>query len=118
MIRAVVFHKDPRRPWLAERSARSLRAAGFELGEAGDGQCLLLKAGHVLRNPEAFRPPPVMANGSLVAIGLPAAGEWSEFHASHGGDYPSNETLPPPVCEWHFCGNNAAARLNGGLVSG
>lgn len=117
-MRAVVFLKDPLRPWLAERSLRSLRAAGFGVGEGDDGPCLLLKAGCVLRNPEAFRPPPVVANGNLMAVGLPAAGEWSEFHAAHGGCYPSNGALPPPVCEWHSCGNSAAARLNGGSVSG
>ena len=30
-MRAIVFQKDARRPWLANRSARSLRAAGFDI---------------------------------------------------------------------------------------
>lgn len=113
MLKAIVFNTDPRRPWLAARSRRSLQAAGFEVGECIEGPCLLLHAGHVLRNPSSFRAPPVPDVRNLIAIGLPAAGEWSAFHDSHGGDYPSGGNLPPPVCEWHSCGDNAVARLNG-----
>lgn len=35
LAQAMVFQADPRRPWLAARSARSLRAAGFALADAG-----------------------------------------------------------------------------------
>lgn len=113
---AVVFQADARRPWLAARSVRSLRAAGFvtvsfEMPDASDGPCFLLKAGRILRTPESFRPPPT--GHRLMAVGLPSQGEWLDFHALHGGDYRSNELLPPPLCEWHSCPQNAMARLKG-----
>ena len=45
-------------------------------------------------------------------MGLPSSGEWCDFHAKHGGDYPPD--LPPTVCEWHASPLTATARLNGG----
>jgi glycosyltransferase involved in cell wall biosynthesis len=117
-MRAIVFQKDPRRPWLAARSARSLRTAGFEVGDAVDGPCLLLKAGQVLRNPSSFRPPPMVRDGNLVAVGLPETGDWSDFHKTHGGDYPCAENLPQPLCEWHSCGEIAHRRLNNEALGG
>jgi glycosyltransferase involved in cell wall biosynthesis len=109
---AVVVGGDARRPWLAARSRRSLEAAGFEVkgGVASDG-CLLLRAGEVLHSPELFRPPPELPGRKLVAVGLPESGEWSDFHARHGGDYPAG--LPPLLCEWHSSVETAAARLSG-----
>lgn len=115
-MRAHVFQCDPRRPWLAQRSARSLRAAGFELGEPQEGPCLLLKAGYVLHKPHSFTPPPTWSSGSLIAVGLPVDGTWLDFHRAHGGDYPTISPLPPPLCEWHSSGPNASARLNGERV--
>lgn len=117
-MRAIVFQKDPRRPWLAARSARSLRAAGFEVGESVDGPCLLLRAGQVLRNPASFRPPPIVRDTILMAVGLPETGEWSDFQQTHGGDYPCGDGLPHPLCEWHSCGESARLRLNGESLGG
>ena len=40
MTRALVFHADPRRPWLAARSVRNLKAAGIDeisIGEVVEG---------------------------------------------------------------------------------
>lgn len=120
-----MFGADPRRPWLAARSIRSLRAAGFTAIRADDetdelpaGPALLLRAGQVLRAPKAFRPPPAGGGVPLIAIGLPATADdggphpWHALHARHGGDYPAE--LPPPVCEWHADGASLAARLRGG----
>ena len=106
MTRALVFHADPRRPWLAARSVRNLKAAGIDeisIGEVveGNGPVLLLEAGLVLDNPAAFRLPP--GTGIRVGIGLSvrwsAENPWSRFHALHGGDYPGLALLPPPGCE-------------------
>ena len=97
---------------------RSLRMAGFEVGDAVEGPCLLVKAGQVLRNPIAFRPPPMVRDGDLVAVGLPEIGAWSDFHKAYGGDYHRGAELPPPVCEWHSCGKSAMVRLNGGPLGG
>jgi glycosyltransferase involved in cell wall biosynthesis len=105
-----ILHPDPRRPWLAARTRRSLEAAGLTIATTPDGPCLLLRAGQVLRAPDAFRPPPMLEGRPLVAIGLPAAGDWCDFHAKHGGDYPPG--LPPPLCEWHASPLTATARLN------
>ena len=125
MTRALVFHADPRRPWLAARSVRSLKAAGIDdvrTGDDvdGDSSMLILRAGLILYDPAAFRAPPGSSN--LVATGLPvrwdAENPWSRFHALHGGDYPGFDSLPPPACEWHLSGNTAAARLRGQSVSG
>lgn len=120
MTRALLFHADPRRPWLAARSVRSLKAAGITdvmIGESLEGECpaLLLRAGLVLSDPAAFRLPP--GSGDRVGIGLPVRWDeenpWSRFHALHGGDYPRLDLLPPPACEWHSSGGTAAARLRG-----
>ncbi len=111
---ARILAPDPRRPWLAARTRRSLDAAGFTTHPTSDpgSPCLLIRAGQVLRTPESFRPPPLLEGRPLVAIGLPTSGDWCDFHAKHGGDYPPD--LPPPVCEWHASPLTAAARLNGG----
>lgn len=120
-MRALVFEADPRRPWLAARSVRSLNAAGFEEVVIGDKiddgpSCLILRAGLVLNDPYAFRPPPSLAVGHLMAVGLSVRwdgnSDWSRFQSLHGGDYPS-DSLPPPLCEWHSSGSNAVARLHG-----
>lgn len=110
---AQILAPDPRRPWLAARTRRSLTAAGLTLDPPSDpgSPCLLIRAGEVLRAPESFRPPPLLETRPLIAIGLPTTGLWSDFHAKHGGDYPHD--LPPPVCEWHASPLTAAARLNG-----
>ena len=120
---ALIFAADARRPWLVERSARSLRAAGFEVAAgpdavASDRPCLILRAGRVLRDPAGFRPPPPGAHVRLVAVGLPVAGEWADFHGRHGGDYRSNGLLPAPECEWHSDGCGAVARIGGGVMGG
>ncbi|MEO7097857.1 MAG: glycosyltransferase family 4 protein [Luteolibacter sp.] len=77
---------------------------------------MILRAGLVLHAPSAFRPPPVLLSGNLVAVGLPVRWDeksaWSQFQSLHGGDYPS-DGLPPPLCEWHSSGGNAMARLSG-----
>ena len=111
---AHILDPDPRRPWLAARTHRSLEAAGIKLAAPSETQAptLIIQAGQVLRAPEAFRPPPLLETRPLVAIGLPTTGAWRDFHAKHGGDYPHD--LPPPVCEWHASPDSAAARLNGG----
>lgn len=124
MTRALVFHADPRRPWLAARSVRSLLAAGLTdisvgVNPVGDGPVLLLRAGLVLEAPAAFWLPP--GEGSLIAVGLPARWDvenpWSRFHSLHGGDYPGLGALPPPACEWHSSALTASARLSGQNVS-
>jgi glycosyltransferase involved in cell wall biosynthesis len=111
---ARILDPDPRRPWLAARTRRSLTAAGLTLDPPSDpgSPWLLIRAGEVLRAPESFRPPPLLETRPLIAIGLPTTGLWSDFQAKHGGDYPHD--LPPPVCEWHASPLTAAARLNGG----
>ena len=70
-----------------------------------------MKAGEALRSPELFQAPPELPGRSLVAVGLPVAGEWARFHAKHGGDYPAG--LPPLLCEWHSSGETASARMRG-----
>ncbi len=119
--RAIVFDQDSRRPWLARRSVRSLRAAGFEVvadHELHDdgGPCLLFKAGEVLLRPDSFRAPPVLEGKPLVAVGLPLSGEWSDFHDMHGGDYQSAGMSPSPLCEWHSDAGGAIERLKGGSI--
>ena len=127
MCQALVVDADPRRPWLAARSVRSLRAAGiarvavhqpWAAPPAAGGPCLLVRAGSVLRHPRAFRPPPPAAGGGdLVAVGLPdwreAGDPWNRFQARHGGHCPAAGALPPVLCEWHAAGLTAAARLGG-----
>ncbi|MEO8615078.1 MAG: glycosyltransferase family 4 protein [Luteolibacter sp.] len=121
-MRALVFFADARLPWLAARSVRSLKAAGFDEVRIaneidGDSPCLLLRAGLVLNDPSSFRPPPEMEN--LIAVGLPVRWDetsaWSRFQSEHGGHYPVDD-LPPPLCEWHSSGINAMARLHGMLL--
>ncbi|WP_265596320.1 glycosyltransferase family 4 protein [Verrucomicrobium sp. BvORR106] len=115
-MEALVFDADPRLPHLAARSARSLRAAGFEkitIRHAGSsppglttpGAVLLLRAGAWLRHPAHFQTPPfhpashpVMAVGHVAGTG--PAEPWSRFFETHGGDFSTAETLPPCVCEW------------------
>jgi len=118
-MRAFVFLADPRRPWLAARSVRSLKAAGFDeiltRGETDDGSpCLILRAGIIIHDPTSFRPPP--ATGCLMGVGLSIRWDdgsaWSRFQSLHGGHFPTDD-LPPPLCEWHSSGRNAMARLLG-----
>ncbi len=118
-MRALVFDSDPRRPWLVNRSIRSLKAAGFDeilTNEIidDDSPCLLLRAGLVLHDPAAFRPPP--ESGKLIGVGLPIRWDgdsaWSRFQILHGGIYPLDH-LPTPYCEWHNSGRIATARVLG-----
>ncbi|MEO5713219.1 MAG: glycosyltransferase family 4 protein [Luteolibacter sp.] len=118
-MRALVFLADPRRPWLASRSVRSLKAAGFDQILTGgeiddDSSCLILRAGIVLHDPASFRPPP--ATGCLMGVGLcirwDEESAWSRFQSLHGGHFPTDD-LPPPLCEWHSSGRNAMARRLG-----
>ncbi len=116
MLQAIILKADTAEPWLAARTARSLATAGFIRVTADgltDGPCLLIEAGRVLRNPSAFRRPPELSGSDLVAVGLPTAGKWVDFHSIHGGDYPAGEDLPAPVCEWHSCAGTAERRLAG-----
>jgi glycosyltransferase involved in cell wall biosynthesis len=108
---AHIFGGNPRMPWLETRSRRSLETAGFMLAQEMAGPGLLLRAGNVLRAPDAFKVPPLLQGRPLVAIGLPPSGVWSDFHRKHGGDY-SGE-LPLPLCEWHSSPATLQARLNG-----
>lgn len=107
-MRVIIVDPDPRRPWLEERSKRSLAQAGA----SGHG-VLLVHAGLILARPEGFRLPPTPAGKPLVAVGLPTRGEWLDFHRIHGGCYPNHTSLPAPVCEWHSQLETAMARLNG-----
>ncbi|QIF00473.1 glycosyltransferase family 4 protein [Roseimicrobium sp. ORNL1] len=115
-MRALIFAAEPRRPWLLERTRRSLRAAGFEHisqvdGSAGTmphdaGATLLIRAGAWLRHPLRFAPPPASGTGKpLVAFGFPAAGHhreaWQPFFRTHGGDFSHALQLPPCLCEWY-----------------
>lgn len=115
-MEALVFDADPHSPHLAARSARSLRAAGFDQitilaagalfpGISGTGPLLLLRAGAWLRHPSHFQAPPfhpashpVMAVGHVAGIGPAEA--WARFFETHGGDFSTAEDLPPCVCEW------------------
>ncbi|MBN8457179.1 MAG: glycosyltransferase family 4 protein [Verrucomicrobia bacterium] len=111
---------EPRRPWLAARTRRSLLAAGFvRIAEdpevlSGEGPVLLVRAGQVLAKPRDFRPPPG-GDRPLIGVGLPPSGEWGDFHAVHGGLYPAEHPLPPVLCEWHAGLESAKHRINGGL---
>jgi glycosyltransferase involved in cell wall biosynthesis len=115
-MRALIFAADPRRPWLMERTRRSVRAAGFEDIVELDGGAgtmshdavatLLIRAGAWLRYPLTFAPPPPSGTGKpLVAFGFPAAchhsEEWQQFFQKHGGDFSHALQLPPCVCEWY-----------------
>lgn len=120
-MRALVFQADPVRPWLAARSVRSLRAAGFtEISTdgvgSGESPCMILRAGLIFHDPAAFRPPPANGAGGLMAVGLSIRwneeSAWSRFQALHGGNYPL-DGLPEPWCEWHSSTANAMARLQG-----
>lgn len=124
LTHALVIQGDCRRPWLAARTHRSLKAAGID--EVFDGNdlagrgwldfpVLIIRAGHVFHDPASVRVPP--GNGDRVAVGLAARwnsdSEWSRYHAMYGGDYPRFEELPAPVCEWHSSGQSALARIGG-----
>jgi glycosyltransferase involved in cell wall biosynthesis len=86
--------------------------AGFVVGaEVPGAPCLLIRAGEVLGSSELFVPPPHLPGRALLAAGLPREGEWSEFHARHGGSYPGD--LPEVLCEWHSSAASAVARLQG-----
>lgn len=113
---AVILDADPRRPWLAKRTARSLQAAGFTVVGALESAGLVIRAGCVLRSPLALREPPSTRAGHLVAVGLPVSGEWLDFHRSHGGDYPDPAGLPAVVCEWHSSAESARVRMSGGRL--
>ncbi|WP_052572965.1 glycosyltransferase family 4 protein [Haloferula sp. BvORR071] len=117
-LSAAILGADPRKPWLAARSRRSLEAAGFAIheGELPDSPCLLLRAGEALGSPDLLRLPPLAPGKDLVAIGLPASrperhAEWLELHARHGGCYPAE--LPSTLCEWHSSAATAQLRLRG-----
>jgi glycosyltransferase involved in cell wall biosynthesis len=115
-MRALIFAADSRRPWLLERTRRSLRAAGLQDIDELDGSAnppaglseaiLLIRAGAWLRHPLKFAAPPPSGTGKpLVAFGFPAAGhhrdEWLEFFQRHGGDFSHALQIPPCLCEWY-----------------
>src|ERR1700742_3584092 len=99
---AIVFDADPRRPWFAARSARSVRRAGaihvitVNTGETapprGDGPVVLLRAGAWLRHTGPLTlPPPNGAGQYPHAIGLPLTGPdleaWHGLQRQYGGDF-------------------------------
>ena len=121
-MRALIFDADARRPWLAARSMRSLRAAGFTdiqffdtanndiessvLARGCDGGMLLLRCGAWLTHPTNFKPPPASATRKpVVAFGHADGGihkeVWQAFFHTHGGDFSRAQNLPPCVCEWY-----------------
>lgn len=116
-VLALVIDADPRRPWLARRTLRSLSAAGIvgvvvDAARPVEAPCLLMRAGAVLRDPARFRPPPLVAG--LVAVGLPPdghGGPWDELQRRHGGDFTAAGLPPDPVCEWHTDADTVADRL-------
>ena len=111
--RAFIAAGDPRKPWLASRTRRSLAAAGFTCVSAPEDARLLIRAGEVLRAPLACVPPPCLAHKNLVAVGLPVSGAWMDFHRLHGGDYQDPSALPPLCCEWHSSVETLLRRLEG-----
>lgn len=120
LTQALIIEPDPRRPWLARRTIRSLRAAGIDGIVAGaaptaPGPWLVVRAGVVLAEPARFRPPPAAAG--LIAVGLPPHGRpgpWQDLHLRHGGDYTAAPHLPEPLCEWHVDAGTVAERLREG----
>lgn len=115
-MRALIFAADPRKPWLLERTRRSLRAAGFGdihvlRGSApaplhGSAPTLLIRAGAWLRRPLGFAAPPASGTGKpLVAFGSPGGGAhretWQHFFQRYGGDFSHALHLPPCFCEWY-----------------
>lgn len=112
-MRVIIVDPDPRRPWLEERSRRSLTQAGPCLAGSNKTGILLIRAGVILAGTAGFRLPPNPAGRPLIAVGLPAEGEWLAFHQLHGGSYPNSHSLPAPVCEWHSQEITATARLAG-----
>lgn len=117
-MRVWIFDADPRRPWLAERTRRSLRAAGIDdvctdLPEE-ERPVLIIRAGTWLAHPEWFIPLP---ENAPIAFGLPPYDAkdhpWHDLQAAHGGDIQAAIDLPPPVCEWHPTLATAIARVEG-----
>ena len=110
----LVFAADARRPWLAERTVRSLRLAGAESIEVvpagaslplGQGDCLLLRAGSWLRKGDFWSAPPLSATfQSLVALGQSFSGEaadaWKLARQKCGGDFSLLSEFPPLVSVW------------------
>ncbi|MFD0892406.1 glycosyltransferase family 4 protein [Luteolibacter ambystomatis] len=114
-VRAWIFDGDPRRPWLAARTIRSLRAAGIhEIHTAPpeEGPVLIVRAGTWLTHPEWFMPLP---ENAPVAFGLPPFDAkdhpWHDLQAAHGGDIQAANGLPPVMCEWHPTLATATARI-------
>jgi len=115
-VRGMVFDADPARPWLAERSLRSLRLAGLVEVSAcvsldvieltsHTPSLLLLRAGAWLQETEPFSPPPASATASpLIALGH-THGEnhgaaWAAARLESGGDFSQSTALPPLVSAW------------------
>ncbi|BCU75780.1 glycosyltransferase family 4 protein [Luteolibacter sp. LG18] len=116
-MRAWMFDADPRRPWLAARTTRSLHAAGvreIHTTAPEEGPVLLIRAGTWLRHPEWFQPPP---DNAPVLFGLPPFNAkdhpWHDLQARHGGNIQTTTDLPPATCEWHPAPASAIARVEG-----
>lgn len=114
-VTGIVFAADPRRPWLAERSTRSIKRAGVtEIVRvlAGDpfpdvaGAALLLRAGAWLNGIHPIAVPPSSATGKpLIAIGSALAGNhaerWRATFSRCGGDLcRAGGALPPISAAW------------------
>jgi glycosyltransferase involved in cell wall biosynthesis len=124
-VTAIVFAADPRRPWLAERSTRSLKRAGVReivRVDVGDpfpdrpGPALLLRAGAWFSGIQAIPVPPPSATGKpLIAVGSVLTGDrtgaWRETFARCGGDLCRAGALPPISAAWF--GRFRADRVEG-----
>jgi glycosyltransferase involved in cell wall biosynthesis len=113
-VTGIVFAADPRRPWLAERSTRSLKRAGvatvirLHVGEAPpqlDGPALVLRAGAWLHQVGPISPPPQSASGKpLVALGSVLTGDdaqrWRAVFTRTGGDLSREGELPCVTAAW------------------
>lgn len=108
-VLGIVFGTDAKRPWLAQRSVRSLRAAGLtRVIMARDDDywpslcthAVLLRAGAWLRNRGPLKLPPSSATGrGLLALGHAFTGKdapcWHEERGQSGGHF---DKAPPIVC--------------------
>jgi glycosyltransferase involved in cell wall biosynthesis len=113
-VTGIVFAAEPRRPWLAGRSTRSLKRAGLsrvirvDAGTAMpavDGPVLLLRAGAWLNHIHPLTPPPRSATGKpLVALGSVLSGKvvesWRATFARCGGDLSRDAEIPPVTAAW------------------
>jgi glycosyltransferase involved in cell wall biosynthesis len=108
-VQGIVFGEDSARPWLAQRSVRSLHEAGLQdvrvIATDADwpepsSHVLLIRAGAWLRKPGPLKLPPSSATGrGLLALGHAFSGkdspQWHEERRQSGGHF---ELPPPLVC--------------------